>query len=164
MSNNAEFDRLSGSVLDMIPDEDNRKRAAILLRMVFRAGTRSGLSYRYGELDEAVVRVRWLADHDFVNEDVKTLLAEVETRREEDRALAGTHGLTDTDIRSMLAEGFHTAFRKAVDHPYAVVIRHLIKDLPPEDWTAVLDFAIDPVISALRAAEEQEKAGQEGRL
>jgi hypothetical protein len=61
----------------------------------------------------------------------------------------------------MLAEGFHTAFRKAVDHPYASVIHKLISDMPREDWGAVIDFVATPVIAWLRKAEARQQEGKE---
>lgn len=47
------------------------------------------------------------------------------------------------DIRSNLAEGFHTAFRKASDHPNAHKIWVLIRELPPKSWGSVIDFVMD---------------------
>lgn len=156
-----EFEHLTASVLECsapkpgteAPDEEWESRVKRYLRLVYRAGTRGGLNYRYGELTEAVERVRWLADHDFVNADVKALLAEVERRQDEENALQGSYGVTDADIRSMLAEGFHTAFRKAIDHPYATVIHKLITDLPGEEWSAILDFVAEPLTAMLRQAQ-----------
>lgn len=49
------------------------------------------------------------------------------------------------DLQMMLAEGFHTAFRKATDHPLSTPIWKNIKDLPTEDWGSVLDFVMSGV-------------------
>lgn len=44
------------------------------------------------------------------------------------------------DTKTLLAEGFHTAFRKASDHPNAHQIWLLIRELPSDDWGNVIDF------------------------
>lgn len=45
------------------------------------------------------------------------------------------------EIISLLGEGFHTAFRKAIpDSDIGDQIWYLIRDLHPEDWGAVLEF------------------------
>lgn len=46
-------------------------------------------------------------------------------------------------FRSLLGEGFHTAFRNAVDTATAVQIHRLISGMDPDDWAAVLDFVAD---------------------
>lgn len=69
-------------------------------------------------------------------------------RRGEERA--GAELVDYATFRSLLAEGFHTAFRKAVDHPYAVVIHLLIRELRGQEWGAVLDFTADPLWGVLR--------------
>jgi hypothetical protein len=50
--------------------------------------------------------------------------------------------ISESDMRAMLAEGFHTAFRKAIDSPLAMPIHRLIGELPDDDWAAVLDFVM----------------------
>jgi hypothetical protein len=47
-------------------------------------------------------------------------------------------------FRSMLGEGTHTAFRKAIDSRYAMTIHHLIADLPDGDWGQVVSFVAEP--------------------
>ena len=48
---------------------------------------------------------------------------------------------TKEDIISLLGEGFHTAFRKAIpDSDIGGKIWQLIRDLSQEDWDAVLEF------------------------
>lgn len=44
------------------------------------------------------------------------------------------------EFRSMLGEGFHTAFRKATDCDQAHPIWTLINQMPSGDWGAVLEF------------------------
>jgi hypothetical protein len=50
----------------------------------------------------------------------------------------------------MLGEGFHTAFRKAIDGPDAMPIHRMISDMRPEDWSAVIRFVADPLWDLLR--------------
>lgn len=80
-------------------------------------------------------------------------------RRERDAARAELAGLRqrveaalDEDVPSMLAEGFHTAFRKAADHPLAMQIHGLIGSLPDREWGAVISFVAEPLADVLRAA------------
>lgn len=44
------------------------------------------------------------------------------------------------DVSDQLGEAFHTALRKASDHPEAVRAWRAIDALPTEEWDAVLDF------------------------
>jgi len=53
-------------------------------------------------------------------------------------------GLTYSEFRSMLAEGFHTAFRKAIEGPDAMPIHRLIDAMSQEDWSKVITFVADP--------------------
>lgn len=50
--------------------------------------------------------------------------------------------MTHDDFTSLLAEGFHTAFRKGTDHPSSAAIWRMIRDLPPEEWGAIIDFVV----------------------
>jgi hypothetical protein len=45
-----------------------------------------------------------------------------------------------TEFEMLLAEGFHTAFRKASSHPKANEIWHAIQALPSRDWRRVIEF------------------------
>lgn len=166
MSNDPTFDRHVAEVLEnsqrnasRYPDDPEwtdeawQARMRVLCRLIYRAGTRAGLNYRYGQLEDSVERVRWLVDHDLATQDVAALLNEVEHWQEKAGALQGSYGVTDSDIRSMLGEGFHTAFRKAVDSPYATVIHRLIRDLEPGEYGAVVDFTAGPLIDMLHEAE-----------
>ena len=47
------------------------------------------------------------------------------------------------EVDALLAEAFHTAFRKASEHPNAHVIWTLIRDLPKDDWTKIIDFVAE---------------------
>jgi len=99
------------------------------------------------------------------------LIAELRRLREELRAMGGPFGVTDDDIRSMLGQGFHTAFRKAVDDPHATVIHTLIDKLRDDtdsqgysSWSAVISFVANPLIAMLRRAEtEAQAAAQQAR-
>jgi hypothetical protein len=168
MSNDREFDMFASELLTVSrpaegwvgSEEDWRFRVERLARLLYRRGARAALDHRHGELlegDQLTDRVQWLADHDFLAPDVRLLLNEVEALRELEDALRGSYGVTDSDIRSMLSEGFHTAWRKAVDHPYATVIHKLIRDLPDGEYGAVVDFVADPLINMLRQAEEKQE-------
>lgn len=46
-------------------------------------------------------------------------------------------------FEDVLGEAFHTAFRKASDSPQGTQIYRLIEELPPEDWSRVLEFVSD---------------------
>jgi hypothetical protein len=52
----------------------------------------------------------------------------------------------DTDmetLRSMLGEGFHTAFRKATECEQAMPIHRLIGEMPDGEWSRVIDWLVD---------------------
>lgn len=54
----------------------------------------------------------------------------------------------DRDSRvALLAEGMHTAFRKATDCPQAMKIHRLIEEMPEDDWSAVVDFVAESVFA-----------------
>jgi hypothetical protein len=53
--------------------------------------------------------------------------------------------ITEEMLQSVLAEGFHTAFRKGTYCPQAHQIWTLIQEMPGEDWGAVIDFVMDGV-------------------
>lgn len=57
--------------------------------------------------------------------------------------------LTYDGLRSMIAEGTHTAFRKATDHALAMPIHRLIGELPPAEWSNVVEFVTDPIWGAM---------------
>ena len=44
------------------------------------------------------------------------------------------------DVSDQLGEAFHTALRKASDHPWAHEAWWAIKALPAEEWAEILDF------------------------
>lgn len=44
------------------------------------------------------------------------------------------------DLRALLGEGFHVAFRKACDSPLATKIWNLIADMDDRDYAGVIDF------------------------
>jgi hypothetical protein len=83
------------------------------------------------------------------------LMYEVQDLRQQLDKVAIRPGLTDDEIVSFLGEGFHTAWRKAVDCPEAVVIHRLIKDMDPEVWGAVIHYVADPLITWLRAQPQE---------
>ena len=41
-----------------------------------------------------------------------------------------------------LSEAIHTAFRKASDHPSSNSAWHAIKSLPPEEWSAIVNWVL----------------------
>lgn len=157
MSNDREFDLLVEEAQQLLRQNaataEEMDRMAVLLRQVYRAGARAQLDHAYRRQVDPVDRVRWLAERGF-GADLKALVAEVEDAREKTAALSGTYGVTDSEISSMLAEGFHTAFRKAVDSPFAAVIHKLIRDMEDGEYAAIIDFTADPLVSRLREAEK----------
>jgi hypothetical protein len=155
------FDYYSGVVAGLSRPHDDQEDPNVWLaqvqrahRMIFREGARAGLDKRFDGLgDDSLARLGWLAEQGVFGEDITALVAELERWREKGDAINSSYGLTDSDIHSMVAEGFHTAFRKAVDSPEAVVIHKLIKDMDPETWAAIIDFVANPIIRWLREAE-----------
>lgn len=59
-------------------------------------------------------------------------------------------------LRSLLGEGFHTAFRKATDAPLAMPIHRLLSELDSDDWDAVLSFVMDGLSYGTTDAPEPE--------
>lgn len=57
--------------------------------------------------------------------------------------------MTGDEIRELLGEGFHTAFRKATDSPEADAIWKLINELDDDEWASVINFVAAPLIDAL---------------
>jgi hypothetical protein len=49
---------------------------------------------------------------------------------------------TRDDLRSALGEGFHAAFRKAVDGHGSAEMWRLIDAMPDRQWRNVLDFVL----------------------
>lgn len=45
-------------------------------------------------------------------------------------------------VSELLAEGIHTAFRKASAHPEAHKAWLAIRNLPPEEWGNVVEFVV----------------------
>jgi hypothetical protein len=111
----------------------------------------------YGDITEAdLAKARRNAEKGLASPEVTLeLIYQVLALREQLAALGGAHGVTDSDIRSMIAEGFATAWRKGTDTPESVVIWKLIKDMEPEEWGAVIDFVADPLIAMLRRADAE---------
>lgn len=81
------------------------------------------------------------------------LIRELRRLRAELHAMGGPFGVTDEDLRSMIAEGFATAWRKGTDIPESVVIMKLIRDMDSEEWSRVISFVVDPLIRVLRKAD-----------
>ncbi len=48
-----------------------------------------------------------------------------------------------TELRAVLGEAIHTAFRKASDHPDAVRVWRILNRMPEEEWSAILDWIAD---------------------
>jgi hypothetical protein len=168
MSNDREFDSLAGTILDLSQrnadkrpgdpewtDEAWQARVKKVLQLIYRAGARAQLDHSVRRQVDPVDRVRWLADHGFMAGDVAEVVREVEDLRERTAALQGSYGVTESAIRSMIGEGFHTAFRKAVDSTDAAIAWKAIRDMDNEEYAAVVGFTADPIIKALRYAEAQ---------
>jgi hypothetical protein len=85
------------------------------------------------------------------------LTAQVRRLREELAAFGGPHGVTESTIRSMIAEGFHTAFRKAADSMEAAIAWKAIRDMDNGEYAAIVSFTADPIIDTLREAERRAK-------
>lgn len=71
--------------------------------------------------------------------------------------------LTYDGFRSMIAEGTHTAFRKATDHALAMPIHRLIGELPPEEWSSVVEFIADPIWGAVVLGVDPESLARSAR-
>jgi hypothetical protein len=71
------------------------------------------------------------------------------SQRRSEESVAGSPVGYDTFF-SLLGEGFHTAFRKAVDHPYAAVIHLLIRELRGEEWASAVEFTAGPLWGIMR--------------
>jgi hypothetical protein len=119
----------------------------------------------YGDMPAAgIAAARRNAEKGLASPEVTLqLIRQVQALREQLTAIGGAHGVTDSDIGSMIAEGFATAWRKAVDSPESVVIWKLIKDMDRKEWGSVIDFVADPLIAMLREAERRPAAEAEGR-
>lgn len=63
--------------------------------------------------------------------------------------------MTPDDIKDLLGEGFHTAFRKATDCDQAHPIWELIRDMPADDWRSVLEMVYDHVVVPAVQAEQE---------
>jgi len=172
MSNDREFDMALDELLQISqrdpahPDDPEwtdelwEKRARRIARQLYRAGTRAQLDYSYRKQIDPADRLRWLAGQAF-GDDLRAVLAEVEAAREQADAIKGAPGVTDSDIRSMLSEGFHTAFRKASDSMEASIAWKAIRDMDREEWGSVIDFVAEPLIAMLRQAEASQASGEE---
>jgi len=49
---------------------------------------------------------------------------------------------TTTIYNDLLAEGIHTAFRKASDHPASAEAWEAISKLPDAEWSAIVSFIL----------------------
>lgn len=114
----------------------------------------------YGDMDDkAIAKARKHAEDGMASPTVTLeLISQLRRLREQLTALGGSYGVTEGDIRSMIAEGFPTAFRKAVDSMESAIIWKFLHDLPHEDWSAVLDAVVKPIIRVLREAEARTDA------
>jgi hypothetical protein len=62
--------------------------------------------------------------------------------------------MTRDELADFLGEGFHTAFRKAADYPEAMHIHRLISKMPPDQWTAVIDFVTDALMPLIGTKQD----------
>lgn len=166
VSRDLEFDQLSEKVHGIaergVGAEDGEEwesRLNYLLRSIYKAGARAQLDYSRRKQLDPVDRLRWLAGQGF-GDDIREVLSEVEDWREKADRITGAYGITDSELRSWISEGLHTAFRKGADHPYAVVIHQLIKDMPPGEWSGIVDFVANPLVTWLREAQAQHESQQ----
>lgn len=65
-----------------------------------------------------------------------------------------TLNMSGEDFKSLLGEGFHTAFRKGTEHPSSGKIWNLISELPEDEWAAIIDWVADPFLT-MWGEEEQ---------
>lgn len=121
----------------------------------------AGSPLRYGGMeDKAVATAVRQAEKGYASPAVVLeLTREMRRLRAELRAFGGPSGVTEEDIRSMIAEGFHTALRKAADSMDASIAWKAIRDMDSEEYSAVCRFVSEPVIGMLRAAEAKAAAG-----
>ncbi len=59
-------------------------------------------------------------------------------------------GVTYSELRSMIGEGFHTAFRKGIDSPEAALMWHAIQKMDPLEWAVILEFVTEPIWDLLQ--------------
>lgn len=64
------------------------------------------------------------------------------------------------EIKSNMGEGFHTAFRKAIDGHDSHIIWQKINDLPADVWGYAIDFVGDPIIEMVEEMIKKNLAGQ----
>jgi hypothetical protein len=88
------------------------------------------------------------------------LVREMRRLRVELNAMGGPFGITDAAIRSMISEGFATAWRKGTDTPESAVIWKLIDTMDPEDWSAVISFVVNPLLQMLHQADGHPEPAQ----
>jgi len=48
-------------------------------------------------------------------------------------------------FKSLLGEGFHTGLRKAAESPASSQAWNGIREMPPKEWSAVVEFVAGPV-------------------
>lgn len=85
----------------------------------------------------------YLVDMDGPDDPVVRLLRDLAEAAERGEPVGHVPVLTRQQFEERAGEAFHTAFRKAIDHPLAMPIHRLIGELPADDWSAVLGFAAD---------------------
>jgi len=57
---------------------------------------------------------------------------------------------TKEDIKSIIGEAFHTAFRKACISEQASEIHKLITKLPEDEWDSILEWVYEGIEDELR--------------
>jgi len=65
--------------------------------------------------------------------------------------------MSGEEIKELLGEAFHTAFRKATEWKGSHEIWKLIREMPEEDWGAVIDFVYDTAIAADYSQAQKER-------
>lgn len=63
--------------------------------------------------------------------------------------------ISEDDLASQLAEGIHTAFRKATDCPQALPIHRLISEMPDGEWGQVIRWTVSGIALNFTAGEDE---------
>lgn len=118
----------------------------------------SGAWPRGGELREHLATEHRVRDSSGFRDGV---LDDWHRRKHRDDQVIALPPMTVAELRSLLGEGFHTAFRKATDDPLAFPIHRLIQQLGDGEFTAVLEFVIEGLESSAEPAQPDDQQQHE---
>lgn len=148
---------------------DGRKRVRAAYQDLQELGSHipdepPGSPLRWGGMDDkAIARAVRHAEQGLAGPAaVQQLVHELRAVRSELRALGGPYGVTDEDIRSVVAQGFHTALRKSADSMDAAIAWKAIRDMDASEYTEVCRAVSGQVIAMLRDAEARAAEQAEG--